>query len=112
MLRKDFKELKKLINDYYSKEFGEDCTINNQTLYDNIENLGLAYTVEDEHEIQISADIINKVISAYIDKNLIVTDTFSTWGDFIEQMKHLDFSELVFNYTEEYRNERGEVVYE
>jgi hypothetical protein len=74
MLKRDFKEIKKMINDYYTRDFGEDCTINNETLCDNFKNLGLAYTVEDGHEIQISANIPNRIISTYIDKRLIGSD--------------------------------------
>ena len=110
MLKRDFKEIKKMINDYYTRDFGEDCTINNETLCDNFKNLGLAYTVEDGHEIQISANIPNRIISTYIDKRLIGSDVFPTWKTFKECLNHLDFDEIVFNYTEDYRNEIGEVV--
>ena len=102
-MKNKLKEIKKMINEYYIREYGEDCTINNETLCDNIEDLGIAYTnssdffEEDElYEIQVSTNIINKSVLTYIDGQLL--------EEYKEYLSHLDFDEQIMCANDVYKN--------
>ena len=110
-MKNKLKEIKKIINEYYINEFGEDCTINNETLYDNIEDLGIAYTnssdffEEDElYEIQVSTNIINKSVLTYIDGQLLEEYKYPTWEEYKEYLNHLDFDEQIMCANDVYKN--------
>ena len=93
-------DIKRSVNEYYMREFGEDCTINNETIYDNIKDLGIAYTTfedddEEIHEIQVSANILDKSILTYVDGKLIETFVYDNYEDYKEYFEHLDFDEQI-----------------
>lgn len=93
-------DVKKIINEYYVREFGEDSAINNEVLYDNIKDLGIAYTTyEDEneeiYEVQVSTNVLNKSVLTYIDGNLIETYVYDNWNDYKDYLQHLDFDEQI-----------------
>ena len=99
MLKKDFKELKKIINDYYIREFGEDCTINNTTLCENIKDLGLAYTTTEdgEHEIQVSTNLLRRIVTYSVDGKLKESNVYLTWKEYKEFLDSLDFDEMIYD---------------
>ncbi len=94
MNKERIKEVKKLINEYFVNEY--DDTLDNKTLYDNIEDLGLAYTTtEDLHEIQVSTNILNMSVLTYIDGQLLEDFRYDYYKDYKEFLTHLDFDELI-----------------
>lgn len=110
-MKNKLKEIKKMINEYYIREYGEDCTINNETLYDNIKDLGIAYTnsgdffEEDEmYEIQVSTNIINHSVLTYINGKLIEEYIYPTWDEYKEYINHLDFDEQIMVANDTYKN--------
>lgn len=92
--------IKNSVNDYYVREFGEDSEINNETFYENIKNLGIAYstydiTDDEVCEVQVSANIPDKSILTYINGELIETFVYDNYEDYKEYFEHLDFDEQI-----------------
>lgn len=109
MNKKQLNEVKKLINDYFEKEYDE--TLTNETFYDNLEDFGLAYTVDewDEenedkvNEIQVSTNILNMSLQTYIDGELLENYKFRNYEDYKEFLTHLDFDEMIGDAHDVYR---------
>lgn len=103
MKKEDLKEIKRLLNNYYDREFRD--TINYSTLIENIRDLGLAYTLDEENikedetpkEVQISTDILNKKVFTYYDNKLVEVYLYSTLKEYKEFLTHLDYDELIFD---------------
>lgn len=109
MNKEQLNEVKKLINDYFEKEYDE--TLNNETFYDNLEDFGLAYTVdewdeEDEdkvNEIQVSTNILDMSLQTYIDGELLENYKFRNYEDYKEFLTHLDFDNMIWDAHDVYR---------
>lgn len=105
MNKERIKEVKKLINEYFVNEYDE--TLNKETFYDNLEDLGLAYTntydwdygneieENDFHEIQVSTNILNMSVLTYIDGQLLEDFRYDYYKDYKEFLTHLDFDEMI-----------------
>lgn len=86
--------VKKRINEYYYREFKE--LINNEKFYDNIEELGIAYTTDEyDNEIQVSTDVLNKSVLTYVNGTLLECYKYNSWTDYLEYLNHLDFDEQI-----------------
>lgn len=94
-------EVKRLISNYYLREYYE--TLNNETMYDNIEDLGLAYTTtedweeDDIHEVQVSTNILNMSLQTYIDGQLLEIYKFPNYRDYKLFLENLDFDEMIID---------------
>ena len=90
----DLERAKQLIAEYCKREFGEESSPD----FTNIEKIPIAYTTteDDEHEIQVYADLVNCEITKFIDGKQYSVE----WYDNLAQMNSdclegLDFDELV-----------------
>ena len=100
-MRDRLNEIKRLISNYYYREYDE--VLNNETMYDNIEDLGLAYTTtedweeDDIHEVQVSTNILNMSLQTYIDGELLEIYKFRDYKDYKMFLESLDFDEMIGN---------------
>ena len=108
MNKEQLKEVKKLINDYFEKEYDE--TLTNETFYDNLEDFGLAYTTDDWEEnneydtdIQVSTNIPNMSLQTYINGILLENYKFNSYEDYKEFLTHLDFDNMIADAHDVYR---------
>lgn len=101
-------EIKRLISNYYLREYYE--TLNNETMYDNIEDLGLAYTTtedweeDDIHEVQVSTNILNMSLQTYIDGQLLEIYKFPNYKDYKLFLENLDFDEMIRDAYDVYKS--------
>ena len=111
MIKERIKEVKKLINDYFTREYDE--TLDNQTLYDNLEDFGLAYTTTDDweefsedeiHEVQVSTNIKEMTLQTYLDDTLLENYKFNTYEDYKMFLQCLDFDEMIADAHDVYRS--------
>jgi hypothetical protein len=66
--------------------------------FNDLSNIDIAYTTteDDEHEIQIKADLLNFSLNTYIDDILVNKDQYGSLKDLNDyNLKHLDFDTLV-----------------
>lgn len=73
-------ELKKVIIDYYNREFDEDYKYEDfDKVFPNTEEIGLAYTTDPdgEHTIQSTIDLDYQEYRQYVDNKLVVCQPFS-----------------------------------
>lgn len=73
-------DLKKVIIDYYNREFDEDYKYEDfDKVVPNTKEIGLAYTTDPdgEHTIQSTIDLINLELRQYVDDELIVRQPFN-----------------------------------
>lgn len=111
MIKERIKEVKKLINDYFTREYDE--TLDNQTLYDNLEDFGLAYTTTDDweefsedeiHEVQVSTNIKEMTLQTYLDDTLLENYKFDSWEEYKMFLQCLDFDEMIADAHDVYRS--------
>lgn len=83
----------------YIKNFTEISTEGtDENQFDDLSDIPLAYsTTEDsEHEIQVSANLVDFSINQFIDDKLVYTEKYNSLEDMTEQaLKWLDFDDLV-----------------
>lgn len=83
----------------YIKNFTEISTEGtDENQFDDLSDIPLAYsTTEDsEHEIQVSANLVDFSINQFIDNKLVYTEQYNSLEDMTEQaLKWLDFNDLV-----------------
>lgn len=83
----------------YIKNFTEISTEGtDENQFDDLSDIPLAYsTTEDsEHEIQVSANLVDFSINQFIDDKLVYTEQYNSLEDMTEQaLKWLDFNDLV-----------------
>ncbi len=83
----------------YIKNFTEISTEGtDENQFDDLSDIPLAYsTTEDsEHEIQVSANLVDFSINQFIDDKLVYTEKYNSLDDMTEQaLKWLDFDDLV-----------------
>lgn len=83
----------------YIKNFTEIYTEGtDENQFDDLSDIPLAYsTTEDsEHEIQVSANLVDFSINQFIDNKLVYTEQYNSLEDMTEQaLKWLDFDDLV-----------------
>ncbi len=83
----------------YIKNFTEISTEGtDENQFDDLSDIPLAYsTTEDsEHEIQVSANLVDFSINQFIDNKLVYTEQYNSLEDMTEQaLKWLDFDDLV-----------------
>lgn len=87
-------EAKNLITEFLIDEYGEEVE---PDMYDT-EAIGIAYTTtgDDEHEIQVEADLKNYSMNKYIDGVLIEENKYDSLDKFIDcELKCLNFDELI-----------------
>ena len=111
MIKERIKEVKKLINDYFTREYDE--TLDNQTLYDNLEDFGLAYTTTDDweefsedeiHEVQVSTNIKEMTLQTYLDDTFLENYKFDSWEEYKMFLQCLDFDEMIADAHDVYRS--------
>ena len=111
MIKKHLKEVKKLLNDYFEREYDE--TLDNKTFYEYIEDFGLAYTTTEDweefsddeiHDTQISTNILDMSLQTYLDGELLENYKFNSYEDYKEFLTHLDFDEMIGDAHDVYRN--------
>lgn len=104
MIKEKIEEVRHLINKFFNDEYLE--SLDKTTLYENINNLGLAYTTTEDwkelHEIQVSTNILNMSLLTYIDGQLLEDYRFKNYEDYKEFLQHLDFDEMIADATDVY----------
>ena len=106
-MKEKLNEIKRLISNYYLREYYE--TLNNETMYDNIEDLELAYTTTEDweeeniHEVQVSTNILNMSLQTYIDGQLYEMYKFPTYKDYKLFLESLDFDEMIMDAHDVYK---------
>ena len=96
-------EIRHLISKYFEREYDE--TLSKEELYDNINDLGLAYTTTEEdweeftddeiHDIQVSTDIESMTLQTYLDGTLLENYKFSSYDSYKMFLESLDFDEMI-----------------
>lgn len=83
----------------YIKNFTEISTEGtDENQFDDLSDIPLAYTTteDDQHEIQVSANLVDFSINQFIDDKLVYTEQYNSLDDMTEQaLKWLDFNDLV-----------------
>ena len=77
-------------------EISTEGTDENQ--FDDLSDIALAYTTteDDQHEIQVTANLVDFSINQFIDDKLVYTEQYNSLEDMTEQaLKWLDFDDLV-----------------
>lgn len=90
-------QAKKLIKEYYYREFEYDVKSTLAHLFHDLRRVPLAYTTAetpDEQAIQVCADLVNRSIDTFVDSRLAKTERY-TPEDFISALGNLEFDELV-----------------
>ena len=80
----------KFIHEEYDSELGAD--------YEDLHSVGLAYTTSEneEHDLQINADLVDCTLDIYIDSSLTHRERFNGLSDMIERcLSDLEFGDLV-----------------
>ena len=78
------------IHEEYDSELGAD--------YEDLHSVGLAYTTSEneEHDLQINADLVDCTLDIYIDSSLTHRERFNGLSDMIERcLSNLEFGDLV-----------------
>lgn len=83
----------------YIKNFTEISTEGtDKNQFDDLSDIALAFTTteDNEHEIQVSANLVDFSINQFIDDKLVYTEQYNSLEDMTEQaLKWLDFNDLV-----------------
>lgn len=88
-----------LINDYCLAEFDHMGITDG----DNLEDVGLMYTTDEDVtedgsnymvELQVSADLINKAINYYVNGDLRHQDKFGSYAELTAALEYLDFDSM------------------
>ena len=83
----------------YIKNFTEISTEGtDENQFDDLSDIALAFTTteDNEHEIQVSANLVDFSINQFIDDKLVYTEKYNSLEDMTEQaLKWLDFDDLV-----------------
>lgn len=83
----------------YIKNFTEISTEGtDENQFDDLSDIALAFTTteDNEHEIQVSANLVDFSINQFIDDKLVYTEQYNSLEDMTEQaLKWLDFNDLV-----------------
>lgn len=83
----------------YIKNFTEISTEStDENQFDDLSDIALAYTTteDDQHEIQVSANLVDFSINQFIDDKLVYTEKYNSLDDITEKaLKWLDFDDLV-----------------
>ena len=87
----------RLINEFCEREYGEPAN------FSNLDHIDIAYTNDEETglEIQVYADLESFTIIKEYDGAVVREDCYNSPDEMCEELKHLDFSELVYLSDEE-----------
>lgn len=108
----DLKTAKQLINDYCIEEF------DTMADFSNLSDVGLAYstTEDDEHEIQVSADLNTYCINYAVDGETVHSVPFDSLHELNEHFASLYFDAMIsdaeYHYYELHPNEKTENVFQ
>ena len=108
----DLKTAKQLINDYCIEEF------DTMADFSNLSDVGLAYstTEDDEHEIQVSADLNTYCINYAVDGETVHSVSFDSLHELNDHFASLYFDAMIsdaeFHYYELHPNEKKENVFQ
>lgn len=107
----DLKTAKQLINDYCIEEF------DTMADFSNLSDVGLAYstTEDDEHEIQVSADLNTYCINYAVDGETVHSVSFDNLHELNDHFASLYFDAMIsdaeYHYYELHPNEKTENVF-
>ena len=84
-------ELKNAIDNFCLREYDEHAD------FSNVRNVGIAYTTteDDEHDVDVVADLINRKIEYRIDKEVKEVDKFETIEEMADVFSCVSFDDLV-----------------
>mgnify|MGYP005946057373 CR=1 FL=1 len=108
----DLKTAKQLINDYCIEEF------DTMADFSNLSDVGLAYstTEDDEHEIQVSADLNTYCINYAVDGETVHSVSFDSLHELNDHFTSLYFDAMIsdaeYHYYELHPNEKTENVFQ
>ena len=108
----DLKTAKQLINDYCIEEF------DTMADFSNLSDVGLAYstTEDDEHEIQVSADLNTYCINYAVDDETVHSVSFDSLHELNDHFASLYFDAMIsdaeYHYYELHPNEKTENVFQ
>ena len=108
----DLKTAKQLINDYCIEEF------DTMADFSDLSDVGLAYstTVDDEHEIQVSADLNTYCINYAVDGETVHSVSFDSLHELNDHFASLYFDAMIsdaeYHYYELHPNEKTENVFQ
>lgn len=108
----DFKTAKQLINDYCIEEF------DTMADFSDLSDVGLAYstTEDDEHEIQVSADLNTYCINYAVDGETVHSVSFDSLHELNDHFASLYFDAMIsdaeYHYYELHPNEKTENVFQ
>ena len=108
----DLKTAKQLINDYCIEEF------DTMADFSDLSDVGLAYstTVDDEHEIQVSADLNTYCINYAVDGETVHSVSFDSLHEINDHFASLYFDAMIsdaeYYYYELHPNEKTENVFQ
>ena len=108
----DLKTAKQLINDYCLEEF------DTMADFSNLSDVGLAYstTEDDEHEIQVSADLNTYCINYAVDGETVHSVSFDNLHELNDHFASLYFDAMIsdaeYHYYELHPNEKTENVFQ
>ena len=108
----DLKTAKQLINDYCIEEFDAMAD------FSDLSDVGLAYstTVDDEHEIQVSADLNTYCINYAVDGETVHSVSFDSLHELNDHFASLYFDAMIsdaeYHYYELHPNEKTENVFQ
>ena len=108
----DLKTAKQLINDYCIEEF------DTMADFSNLSDVGLAYstTEDDEHEIQVSADLNTHCINYAVDGETVHSVSFDNLHELNDHFASLYFDAMIsdaeYHYYELHPNEKTENVFQ
>lgn len=108
----DLKTAKQLINDYCIEEF------DTMADFSNLSDVGLAYstTEDDEHEIQVSADLNTYCINYAVDGETVHSVSFDSLHELNDHFANLYFDAMIsdaeYHYYELHPNEKTENVFQ
>lgn len=108
----DLKTAKQLINDYCIEEF------DTMADFSNLSDVGLAYstTEDDEHEIQVSADLNTYCINYAVDGETVHSVSFDSLHELNDHFTSLYFDAMIsdaeYYYCELHPNEKTENVFQ
>ena len=88
------KQAKALIDEFIHEEYDSESGAD----YEDLHSVGLAYTTSEneEHDLQINADLVDCTLDIYIDSSLAHRERFNGLSDMIERcLSDLEFGDLV-----------------
>ena len=88
------KQTKALIDEFIHEEYDSESGAD----YEDLHSVGLAYTTSEneEHDLQINADLVDCTLDIYIDSSLAHRERFNGLSDMIERcLSDLEFGDLV-----------------